>query len=969
MTLSRKTKDELVAEVKKLQRKIDSLQKKKSETGPSFLPDLKDSKWESFFKNSLNVILIVDKKGKILDINKVENPFKREDIIGQKAVGFVDKGAVKGMKAAINTVFETSRSQEYNSWRLDEKGQARYYKSKVTAVVKNKKVVAAVIDASEITKEVTIQQQLKESEERFRALAQNASDVIFRYQVYPVFKQEYISPSIQNLIGYSPDEYYKDPYLGARITHLEDLPLVTVDALKKAKGRPIVFRLIHKKGHEVWFETINNPVKDKAGRLVAFEGISRDISERKRAEIALHEREAKFRMLTENATDLIYKYCFYPKPHYEYVSPSVKTLTGYTPEDFYSDGMLGFKIIHPSDVHLLGDSEKLIKEKSKLSNVKGPEIVVRWIKKDGSIIWTETRNKPVFDENKQLIAVEGISRDVTKQKTSEEKSKDSEERFKILSNATFEGIVFSENGKIIDANDQFIEMYGFASSSEIIGKSLIDDFVVDEQRPLARKFLRLSIPKPFEVDTRKKDGAIITVETKGQNIPYFGKNIRATVVYNITERKKYESNLRESERTLSTLMNNLPGMAYRCENDDKWTMRFVSKGFQELTGYNPKDIINNKKRSFSDIIHPMDRNMGRRVIRKALQSQTQFGVEYRLIKATGEAKWVWEKGEGVFSEDGELLFIEGFIADIDEKKQFELELKRSRENYKSLVDYSPDGVIIHINGVIKFANPSALGMLGVSGFEEIENKSAFEFILPEYQQQTLERMQRTKDGEDLDFVELKIKNRSGQIISLETKPIPIRFNGQEAVQVVFHDLSSKELLLKEQARAQIAEETNELLEQEITKKKVIQLQLLESQKYTRLIINGSIDMICASDRKGFITEFNQAAQRTFGYTSEEVIGKHVSMLYEDPDERTKITDEELYKKGVYAGEVTNVRKNGERFIAYLSASVLKNETGDVIGAMGVSRDISKLKRAEEALRSQSAKFNAIIESSSHVIWT
>ncbi|MGZ4048254.1 MAG: PAS domain-containing sensor histidine kinase, partial [Bacteroidia bacterium] len=319
--------------------------------------------------------------------------------------------------------------------------------------------------------------------------------------------------------------------------------------------------------------------------------------------------------------------------------------------------------------------------------------------------------------------------------------------------------------------------------------------------------------------------------------------------------------------------------------------------------------------------------------------------------------------------NGELLFIEGFITDITDKKQFELELKRSRENYKSLVDYSPDGVIIHIDGIIKFANPSALNIIGVSGFEELENLNAFDFILPEYHDQMIERIERTKAGEDLDFVEIKIKNIKGEIIVLETKSIRIRFNGQEAVQIVFHDVSAKKQLQKERSRARIAEETNELLEQEITKRKVTQLQLLESQKYTRLIINGSLDMICASDRRGFITEFNNAAQKTFGYSAEEVIGKHVSMLYEDPLQRMKITDEELYKKGVYAGEVNNIRKNGEVFVSFLSASVLKNEDGEVIGAMGVSRDISELKKADEVLRSQSAKFNAIIESSSHVIWT
>ena len=969
MTLSKKTKSELIAEVKKLQRKIESVQKKKSNEPPVTLADLKGSTWESFFKNSLNRIIVIDKTGRILDINKVERRIKKENIVGKKVYDFVDKAAVKGMKLAIDNVFKTAKSQEYSSWRNDEKGQTYYYKNKVTAVVENKKAVAAVIDASDITSEVSAQLKLKESEERFRALAQNATDVVFRYQIFPEFKQEFISPSIKNVLGYSPEQYYADPYFGARITYPEDLPLVTVESIIKANGKPIVFRVKDKKGNLVWFETINNPVKDNQGRVIAFEGISRNITERKLVEIALNESEAKFRMLTENATDLIYKYCFYPKPHYQYVSPSVKTLTGYTAEEFYADPMLGFKIIHPHDAHLLGDSERLINEKATIINVKQPEIVVRWIKKDGTTIWTESRTKPVFDENKKLIAVEGISRDITKQKLSEERSRDSEERFKFLSSATFEGVIFSDNGKIIDANDQFVEMYGFSSPKEIIGKNLIDDFVVEEQKALARKHVRLGVSQPFEVDTIKKDGTIITVETKGQNIPYFGKNIRATVIYNITERKLYEDSLRESERTLSTLMNNLPGMAYRCDNDDKWTMRFVSKGCQELTGCNPKDIINNNKRSFADLIHPKYKNLVKESISKALKNQRQFQIEYRLISASGEAKWVLEKGEGVFSEDGKLQFLEGFITDITEKKEFELELKRSRENYKSLVDYSPDGVIIHIAGIIKFANPSALKMVGVSGLEELENASAFDFILPEYHKQTIERMTRTKLGEDLDFTELKIRNIRGEIISLETKPIPIKFNGQEAIQVVFHDISSKKLLLKEQARAQIAEETNELLEQEITKKKVIQLQLQESQKYTRLIINGSLDMICASDRKGFITEFNKAAERTFGYTAEEVVGQHVSMLYDDPGERKKITDEELYKKGAYAGEVTNVRKNGEKFIAYLSASVLRNENGEVIGAMGVSRDISELKRAEETLRAQSAKFNAIIESSSHVIWT
>ena len=832
--LSDKTKQELISEVKKLRKSLDLLQKKKispEQKTQDFL--IKNFKWDTFYKNASNIIIVLNTKAIVLDINKVVKGSNKNKIIGQSAYLFADKASQPTVKKAIANVLKTGKPQEYDSTWTGSKGRIYYYHSKATPIIENKKVVAILVDAIDVSAETNSRNSLKESEQ-------------------------------------------------------------------------------------------------------------------------------KFRMLAENATDLVYRYSVFPEPKYEYVSPSVKAFTGYTPEDFYSNPMLVFKIVHPEDVHLLGDSERLIKEKARLSNLKQPEITVRWIKKDGSIIWTETRTKPFFDENKRLIAIEGISRDVTAQKLKEEELKESEERFRIISNATFEGIVFAEKGIIIDANDQFIQMYGFKSSK---------DFVVEEQKQAARKFVRLPLSKPFEVDTIKKDGTIISVETKGHNIPYFGKNIRAIVVYNITERKQYESNLRESERTLSTLMNNLPGMAYRCSYDEYWTMRFVSKGFQELTGYSPKEIINNKKRPFAEIVHPDDKKVGIKQIKTAINTKTHFEIEYRIINSTGEIKWVWEKGEGVFAEDGSLLFLEGFITDINEKKQFELELKRSRENYKSLVDYSPDGVFIHINGKVVFANPSALKLADIENIETAFDYSLFDFLLPEYHKKVQERIKDAAEGTSQDFLEVKVKTLSGKIKEVETKPILIKFNGRDAILTVVHDISTQKQLLKEQTRAQAAEQTNELLEEEITKRKIAQLQLLESQKYTRLIINGSLDMICASDRQGLITEFNLAAQKTFGYSSEEVLGKHVSMLYMDPKERIKITDEELYKKGAYAGEVTNLRKNGEKFVAYLSASILKNEDGEVIGAMGVSRDISELKKADETLRTQSAKFNAIIESSSHVIWT
>ncbi|MCW3084957.1 MAG: domain S-box [Bacteroidetes bacterium] len=1097
MSLSRKTKEELIAEVKKLQRKVEQLTKK------AVQPAKQDKKkWDSVFKHSANTVIVIDKGFKVLDINRVaKGGWTKKTVLGRSAYDFGSEESKPVIKKALSIVFKTAKSQQYIISSLSPKGETAYFSCKASPLLEDKKVIAVIVEATDITKEIVAQNKLKQNEEKFRMLAQNAADILYRYKISPTYECEYISPSVKEITGYSPEEYYRDPFLGTKIIHPDDRENA-INLERNISKKPIIARWIRKDGKVIWTETSSKPIYDKKGKLIAIEGIGRDITERKRAEEKLKhseenlsqvlnnikelvyyveflpernrqvkylgrqieslfgitkkeyeedlkilvklchpddvgkvleavqkvkdnlkpqkftyrflhrekgeyvwleehvtpqidekgkhvgnfgitrdvtehinaeqklkKSEERFRMLAENAMDVIYRYTIVPEARYEYVSPSLFKMSGYTPEDFYRDPYIAFKIIHPDDLYLLGDSEETLKKENRISSVKDPEIVLRWIKKDGSVIWTATRTQNIYDKDGNKIAVEGISRDVTHQKQSEEQLRDSEERFKILSNATFEGIVFSESGKIIDANDQFVKMYGYDSVQEVIGKDMIEDFIVEDQKAMAFKFLRLPKSDPYEVQTIRKDGTLITVETKAQNIPYFGKTIRATVIYNITDRKEYEFNLRESERKLSTLMNNLPGMAYRCDKDSEWTMEFVSEGCFELTGYLPKDLIGNHKKSFAGIVLPEDKNVGKEQIRQAIKNKTFFEIEYRIITAKGETKWVWEKGEGVFSESGELLFLEGFISDVTHKKEYELEITRSRENYKSLVDYSPDGVFIHIDGKVVFANPSALKLAGMAAVPEDITYSLYDFLLPEYKEKITQRIESAMNGKPQDFIELKIRSLDGEIREVETKPILIKFNGKNAVLTVVHDISTQKQLVKEQMRAQIAEETNELLEQEITKRKVIQLQLQESQKYTRLIINGSIDMICASDKQGFITEFNAAAQRTFGYTSQEVIGKHMSMLFENAEQRITITDDELYRKGAYAGEVYNVRKNGELFTSFLSASILKNEEGEIIGAMGVSRDISEVKKAEERLYAQSAKLNAVFESSSHMIWT
>ena len=134
------------------------------------------------------------------------------------------------------------------------------------------------------------------------------------------------------------------------------------------------------------------------------------------------------------------------------------------------------------------------------------------------------------------------------------------------------------------------------------------------------------------------------------------------ITIDITERKLAEEALHESERSLKTLMSNLPGMAYRCCNDRNWTMEYVSEGAVGLTGYQPADLIGNAKIAYNDLIRPDDQGPVWEAVQKAVGSRDKYTLNYRIRRADGQERWVWEQGQGVFSPAGDLLALEGSLS-------------------------------------------------------------------------------------------------------------------------------------------------------------------------------------------------------------------------------------------------------------------------------------------------------------------
>jgi PAS domain S-box-containing protein len=151
-------------------------------------------------------------------------------------------------------------------------------------------------------------------------------------------------------------------------------------------------------------------------------------------------------------------------------------------------------------------------------------------------------------------------------------------------------------------------------------------------------------------------GKVVEYDTDNQPVRMVGTHT------DITGLKNAELKLKENQRILNTLIDNLDGMVYRCLNDPNWTMVYLSDGVLSLTGYEKEEVLYNRVQSYVMIIHPDDRDMVWNFVQEGVLKNKPYRITYRIICKNGDIKWVWEQGRGIF-EDNSLVALEGYIAD------------------------------------------------------------------------------------------------------------------------------------------------------------------------------------------------------------------------------------------------------------------------------------------------------------------
>ncbi|AGB48590.1 PAS domain S-box [Methanomethylovorans hollandica DSM 15978] len=402
--------------------------------------------------------------------------------------------------------------------------------------------------------------------------------------------------------------------------------------------------------------------------------------------------------------------------------------------------------------------------------------------------------------------------------------------------------------------------------------------------------------------------------------------------HNILKTNAYDmkNTLFEKERSYAMLLSNLPGMAYRCDNDQEWTMRFVSEGCYKLTGYDSEALLHNRDISYNRLITPENQAHIWKKYQEMLARKETFQDEYTITTAIGEVKWVWEQGKGVYADNGELIAIEGFIADITEKKKVQETLRESESRYRSLFENNHSAMLVidpEIGSIID-ANPAAVSLYGWTR-EELRSKTIKEInALSPFE--VKEEMDRAVKGQRIRFF-FKHSLADGSVRDVEVFSSPILMDRKMLLYSIINDIT----------------ELNRM-EQELL--------------LNRFCIDHSVvGIFRIEEPDGRIVSVNDHACQSLGYSREELCSMTVLDIDPTFTPETWIEHRKNVRK-LKSGTIETIlcKKDGTEFPVEITINDMEHE-GKVF-YLSFAKDITKRKVAEQALKESEEFFRITLYS-------
>ncbi len=259
-------------------------------------------------------------------------------------------------------------------------------------------------------------------------------------------------------------------------------------------------------------------------------------------------------------------------------------------------------------------------------------------------------------------------------------------------------VALDSDGKVSLINKKGVALLAL-EENQIVGKNWFENFIPERSRSQTQEVFTKLIAGKIE-PAEYFENPIVSADGKEKLVAWHNTilkdpdgKITGTLSsgLDITEQHASAIKLQESRRALSTLIGNLPGIAYRCANTPDWPMEFISRGCLEMTGYSDSRFLSSQT-CWNNLIYPDDRQMVWDQVQAALAEKKPYQLEYRIRAADGTEKWLWEKGCGIFNPDGSVQAIEGFINDISGQKTAETarekllkELQSKNEELESII--------------------------------------------------------------------------------------------------------------------------------------------------------------------------------------------------------------------------------------------------------------------------------------------
>jgi len=527
----------------------------------------------------------------------------------------------------------------------------------------------------DITESKQAEEALRESEERYRLLVEQSPVIVYVDEVGGHF--HYLSPQLEKVTGYKPEEFMRQRGVWKSIVHPEDLPRLEREYQLGIEngGRIIVeYRVFARDGRVVWLHDESNPFRDPHTGKTILRGVFYDITERKQAEEALVASESKLRALFTAMIDVVIVYD--GDGRYLEIAPT-------NPANLYqpADALLGKTIREilpnePADAIIAG-----IRESLQSGQVVNSEYALQI---GGKEVWFSASASPL-SENRVIW----VAHNITERKQVEEKLAASEIRYRRLFEAARDGILIldAETGVIVDVNPFLVEMLGFPKE-KILGKELWELGFFKDIAANKANFLELQKKEYIryeDLPLETANGGRIHVEFISNVYQVNHLKVVQCNIRDVTERKQAEEQLRRSEANLkqAQAVAHVGSWVWRIQ--DNWLE--WSDEMYRIFGIEEEGFSGLLSDVMAQAIHPEDRAEVERSNRSVMEDRKPIPLEYRIVWPNGVIRTVWaEAGELILDDAGKPLILTGIVQDITERKRIEQLLARYTERLEEVVD-------------------------------------------------------------------------------------------------------------------------------------------------------------------------------------------------------------------------------------------------------------------------------------------